>query len=253
MPDDWAILKKTQDLLYCVDNEQKIINFANVATVDGDKIHIAQEYVEGIKEQIRNEYKLGYQGDIGVDEKSAVWAEINKLSLVIASYEPVFESDKKNYGLSNSLETTEGEMSPSQNIVLESQILNSFMEDSREIYIKAVTPFKTALLKADHLISGAGRDLYRQFIRRDASGNIDQRFLFIDPDEFQGPEEARELLRTIIETLYFMRFPEARGNEARINSDKAAGVYYEIPLMKAATVQRTFQRKGGILKSIKED
>lgn len=88
------------------------------------------------------------------------------------------------------------------------------------------------------------------FIRRDSTGKIADTFEFIHPEEFQGPKVYKEALEEILEILWHARNPNANDVDKKMAKDN--GSYYEIPLMKAAGVQRKFQRENGLLRSLQE-
>lgn len=121
------------------------------------------------------------------------------------------------------------QFSPSTNLRELGKIIDNFSSDvSKACYedgFKMQNLFKKVY--AEH---GNGTKAFKSWFRRDSSGKLDERLLFIDPEssDFNGSSTDKEALTELLEILNTLRFGKV--NDADKEAYKASLQWYELPL-----------------------
>lgn len=260
--DDVALVEMARDKLMGIENDSKIIGVGNEIQYNQDRTMVSEQWVDAMMIKIKEFHpELNFDDISRIDPNNKVYsayAYLLDLKLYLNGINGSIEADKalnigKNLEMGAIMESPQ--FSSSANIRMYGQIQSRYERDVRDTAHQYVLPMQKAFAKLHDITSAngmpEGRELYREFFVHDEHGNIDPSFRFIDPDDYQGPDEVREIFRQIVDTLYEVRIGK-KVSEDQKKAAKADHSYYEVPLMKAAFVQRTAMRKNGVVKTAEE-
>lgn len=204
------------------------------------KIIRAMEKLKQRHQPLRNAVATGqFNFD---DPLQVAYMLLGKALNKLGGYEIYIETDPAKWlgiskkGLYSGLNVNSANNSPSLNIRTLARI-NAIAENKiRALELKWDTKLRKAFRNYYEYHSrnrfwGHEVKYFDNLFRRDSSGNIDQRFLLIHPEDAASKEE-RELVEVLLEVFNYYRY---NGNAQKIASKKDTDEYYEVPIMLGST------------------
>lgn len=252
-----ALLELAQEKLKDIQQTSKI-DLSNIK-YDASNMAISSQWIASILTQLRaigaQTGKKLYDIDkfnAGDPLSDAYWYLL-QLYNHLNGVDFIAESDKEKWlnGLSpEGTYVTSANFSSSKNLQIFGQMQARYEREVRDKFNDNKFKLQKLVIDLENRSGNYGRDLWRTFIRKGPDGKIDPKFEFLHPEELDGSKDDKIALESILKALWKSKNPTASDADKRTAMED--GTYYEIPLMKAASVQRNFERENGLLKSAKE-
>ena len=208
--------------------------------IDLSKVESIEDYIDGSITLLQKKYGLYKWNEDHIDMSNEAWQAYSLLSKAknflhgVKSHNEVNKGEywQKGRGLTGTM-ISSLQYSPSANLRELGKIIDNFSSDvSKACYEDG---FKMqGLFRKVYDEHGNGTKAFAHWFRRDANGKLDDRLLFVDPDDesFKGSKADKEALTELLNILNRLRFGKNL-NSADIAKLKESLQWYELPLTEA--------------------
>lgn len=208
--------------------------------IDLEKTKSIEDYIDGSIALLQKKYGLYKWNEENVNMSNEAWQAYSLLSQAknflhgVESHNEVNKGEywQKGRGLTGTM-ISSLQYSPSANLRELGKIIDNFSSDvSKACYEDG---FKMqGLFRKVYQEHGNGTQAFSNWFRRDSTGKLDDRLLFMDPEDesFKGSKVDKEALTQLLETLNKLRFGRDI-NDADKSKLKDSLQWYELPLTEA--------------------
>ena len=248
-----------------VDDVQALIDGAKsrMTSVDPDLLNNIklnetmpiEDYIDMCIEKLRSEYSLYRTNRDDIDMGDAKWQALTYLNMAknylhgVESHNEVNKGAylQKGKGLTGTM-ISSLQYSPSTNLRELGKIIDNFSSDVSKACFEAGYKMQ-GLFKKVYEVNGNGTDAFKNWFRRKANGELDERLLFVDPEDANVKLNSaeREALTEMLEILNELRFGKL--NDADKEAYKASSQWFELPLTEARGIAQI--KKLGFVTAVK--
>lgn len=208
---------------------------------NADKTYWTKEYIKTALERLKRDAHLN---DWGADphwENTDAWIAYKKLYdayIYLHGFSTMIETDIESWKTSKSLLDINGLMisspqySPSANIRSLAKVIDQYSKEVHRDVLQMGQPM-ALLFREFYDKFGNGTKGFLALFERDASGNIDPRFLLKDPEsnEIKNDPVAHKLVKMLLDNLAKLKNPDM--SEAELEAYRMTEEYREVPLLEA--------------------